>query len=57
MDRDDPEKRIADLERQLAEQRAASDPGANWGLGHYFDTYWMRAFYACDRCQPAVSSI
>jgi hypothetical protein len=57
VDRDDPEKRIADLERQLAEQRAASDPGANWGLGHYFDTYWTRAFYACGRCQPAVSSI
>jgi DivIVA domain-containing protein len=31
MDRDDPEKRIAELERQLAEQRAAGDPGANRG--------------------------
>jgi hypothetical protein len=31
MDQDDPEKRIADLERQLAEPRAAGDPGANWG--------------------------
>jgi DivIVA domain-containing protein len=30
MDQDDPEKRIAELERQLAEQkRIASDPGAN----------------------------
>jgi DivIVA domain-containing protein len=31
MDRDDPEKRIADLERQLAEPRLAGDPGANQG--------------------------
>lgn len=28
MDHDDPEKRIADLERQLAEPRDAHDPGA-----------------------------
>ncbi len=32
MDQDDPEKRIADLERQLAEPRAAGDPGANRGF-------------------------
>jgi DivIVA domain-containing protein len=31
MDQDDPEKRIADLERQLAEARAARDFGANRG--------------------------
>jgi DivIVA domain-containing protein len=31
MDQDDPEKRIADLERQLAEPRAAGASGANWG--------------------------
>ena len=31
MDQDDPEKRIADLERQLADARAAGDPGANQG--------------------------
>jgi hypothetical protein len=31
MDKDDPEKRIAELERQLAErQRADADAGANW---------------------------
>src|ERR1700758_1920342 len=29
MDQDDPEKRIADLERQLADARAADDPGAS----------------------------
>ena len=30
MDQDDPQKRIAELERQLAEQkRVASDPGTN----------------------------
>jgi DivIVA domain-containing protein len=31
MDQDDPEKRIAELERQLADARAAGDPGANQG--------------------------
>ncbi len=31
MDQGDPEKRIADLERQLAEPRGAGDPGANRG--------------------------
>jgi DivIVA domain-containing protein len=31
MDEDDPEKRIAELERQLTEARAAGDPGANQG--------------------------
>jgi DivIVA domain-containing protein len=31
MDKDDPEKRIAELERQLAETRSARDPGANRG--------------------------
>lgn len=31
MDQDDPEKRIADLERQLAGPRAAGDPGTNQG--------------------------
>src|SRR6516162_4297668 len=31
MDENDPEKRIADLERQLADLRAAGDPGANQG--------------------------
>jgi hypothetical protein len=31
MDQDDPEKRIADLERQLADARAAGDPGTNQG--------------------------
>jgi hypothetical protein len=31
MDQDDPEKRIAELERQLAEARAAGDPVANQG--------------------------
>jgi hypothetical protein len=31
MDQDDPEKRISDLERQLAEPRPAGDPGANQG--------------------------
>jgi hypothetical protein len=31
MDQDDPEKRIADLERQLADARAAGDPGASQG--------------------------
>lgn len=31
MDQDDPEKRIAELERQLAGARAAGDPGANQG--------------------------
>ena len=31
MDRDDPEKRIADLERQLAEPRVAGDLGAQQG--------------------------
>jgi DivIVA domain-containing protein len=31
MDQDDPEKRIAELERQLAEARAAGDPGAGQG--------------------------
>jgi hypothetical protein len=31
MDQDDPEKRIADLERQLADARAAGDPGKNQG--------------------------
>jgi hypothetical protein len=31
MDQDDPEKRIADLERQLAEASAAGDPGTNQG--------------------------
>ncbi len=30
MDKDDPEKRIADLERQLAERNAAGDSGARW---------------------------
>jgi hypothetical protein len=30
MDKDDPEKRIADLERQLAERTGAGDPGAKW---------------------------
>jgi hypothetical protein len=30
MDKDDPEKRIADLERQLAERTGAADPGATW---------------------------
>jgi len=29
---DDPEKRIAELERRLAEARAADEPGANRGL-------------------------
>jgi hypothetical protein len=29
MDEDDPEKRIAELERQLSDPRAVSDPGAN----------------------------
>jgi DivIVA domain-containing protein len=33
MDQDDPEKRIADLERQLAEARAAGGPGANQTTG------------------------
>ena len=32
MDSDDPEKRIADLERQLGEARTAGDPGANRGF-------------------------
>jgi hypothetical protein len=31
MDQDDPEKRIADLERELADTRAAGDPGTNQG--------------------------
>jgi hypothetical protein len=31
MDENDPEKRIADLERQLAELRTAGDPGTNQG--------------------------
>jgi DivIVA domain-containing protein len=31
MDQDDPEKRISGLERQLAEPRAAGDPGAAGG--------------------------
>jgi DivIVA domain-containing protein len=31
MDQDDPEKRIAELERQLAEARSAGDPGATGG--------------------------
>jgi DivIVA domain-containing protein len=31
MDQDDPEKRIAELERQLADARAAGDPGASRG--------------------------
>ncbi len=31
MDQDDPEKRIADLERQLADARAAGDPGTDQG--------------------------
>jgi DivIVA domain-containing protein len=31
MDWDDPEKRIADLEHQLAEPRAPGDPGARQG--------------------------
>jgi DivIVA domain-containing protein len=31
MDQDDPETRIAELERQLAEARTASDPNANHG--------------------------
>jgi DivIVA domain-containing protein len=31
MDRGDPERRIADLDRQLAEPHAAGDPGANRG--------------------------
>ncbi len=30
MDKDDPEKRIADLERQLAERTGAADTGAKW---------------------------
>jgi hypothetical protein len=30
MDQDDPEKRIADLERQLSEPRPAGEPGASW---------------------------
>jgi serine/threonine-protein kinase len=32
MERDDPEQRIADLERRLAEARAAGDPSANQGF-------------------------
>jgi DivIVA domain-containing protein len=31
MDQDDPEKRIAELERQLAEPHAAREPGASQG--------------------------
>lgn len=31
MGQDDPEERIAELERQLAEPRAAGEPGANQG--------------------------
>jgi DivIVA domain-containing protein len=34
MDYDDPEKRIADLERQLGEARGAGDPGAIRGFQH-----------------------
>ena len=30
MDRDDPEKRIAELERQLAEARSAGNPPGGW---------------------------
>ena len=30
MDQDDPEKRIAELERQLAEARSAGNPPGGW---------------------------
>jgi len=50
MDQDDPEKRIADLERQLAEGCAAGDPGTNQGS----PPGWTPSPPAFDAGQPAA---